>query len=401
MKGIGHLLYSISKIIFSLSLVCSAALCVNAQSAGNAENLEARITRARALAAVGNLPAARSELESLLRAEGGDESEREIALVLLVGVYLDQADYTYASALVNDSFKARTVEKESGTHAYYALAGQVINSVRVRLERYRAFGLNVSDNRLPPEAVNDLEHLRAMIENIVTQGKTLRDENGKSFDAAALLEDASNVRMRLARNDAERAQWQREVADARQRLVGSDTRIGSLGVVANARPQPVSPPASTTSTPAQAIRTTSTPVTTATPPPSTSNSTTPAAGASTSTANAPTSTSSPNSSAQNHADTNSPVKEPLEIGAALITKAKDQVAPTYPQTARQAHVTGKVTVYLIVDEKGEVASIERTDGPQLLRRAAEDAARHWKFRPTVVNGQPVRVTGYISFNFAL
>jgi protein TonB len=59
-----------------------------------------------------------------------------------------------------------------------------------------------------------------------------------------------------------------------------------------------------------------------------------------------------------------------------------------------------VTVYLLIDEKGEVAAVQRTEGHDLLRRAAEEAARHWHFRPTVVNGQPVRITGSLSFNFS-
>jgi protein TonB len=36
----------------------------------------------------------------------------------------------------------------------------------------------------------------------------------------------------------------------------------------------------------------------------------------------------------------------------------------------------------------------------MLRRAAEDAARRWRFRPTIINGQPARVTGSVAFNFA-
>lgn len=62
---------------------------------------------------------------------------------------------------------------------------------------------------------------------------------------------------------------------------------------------------------------------------------------------------------------------------------------------------GVVTVYLEVDEKGLVVAVPRTEGPQMLKKAAEDAARKWKFRPTMIDGQPVRVTGFISFNFVL
>jgi protein TonB len=56
---------------------------------------------------------------------------------------------------------------------------------------------------------------------------------------------------------------------------------------------------------------------------------------------------------------------------------------------------------VVVDETGAVASIQKTSGPSLLQQAAVEAARRWKFRPTMVDGQPVRVVGFINFNFAL
>ena len=85
----------------------------------------------------------------------------------------------------------------------------------------------------------------------------------------------------------------------------------------------------------------------------------------------------------------------------MIAKAKEKIAPDYPAQAKSARVSGNVIVFLTIDEKGTVAEVQRTNGPEMLRRAAEEAARRWKFRPTVINGQPVRVSGYISFNFAL
>jgi protein TonB len=82
-----------------------------------------------------------------------------------------------------------------------------------------------------------------------------------------------------------------------------------------------------------------------------------------------------------------------------VEKATQKVPPSYPAIAKSAHVTGVVTVFLELDEKGAVAVVHRTDGPQLLRQAAVEAARKWKFKPTVVDGQPVRVIGYINFSF--
>lgn len=90
----------------------------------------------------------------------------------------------------------------------------------------------------------------------------------------------------------------------------------------------------------------------------------------------------------------------MEIGS-LIEMATEKINPSYPQMAKMARITGVVTVYLEIDETGKVSSVHRTNGPQLLKQPAEEAARRWKFKPTVIEGHPVRVLGFINFNFML
>lgn len=396
------------KVSFNLLLILAFVAGLRAQSANDldADGIQRRITRARALAAAGNLPAARSELEALQRTAGVDPSVREITLVLLAGIYIDQADYTYAENLLNAAFAARTTGGESAARAYFVLAGQVLGGVRTRLERYRVFGLNVADDELPSEASGDLDRLRTLIEKVFAQGRQLRDENARNMDATALLEEAAGVRVRLARKDDERAQWQRELTDARQRLIGTTARAPSNGTSAPAtRSQTNSIPANSSqpsnSAAAQPAPANPAPTTSTNAPANVGNTTaanTQRGGSRTTTppAPAPANPSTPAAPAGGNATEG----KPLEVGS-LLQRAAQTVAPTYPATARNARITGRVTVFLMVDEKGMVASVERTDGPELLRRAAEDAARRWKFRPTVVNGQPVRVSGYINFNFTL
>ncbi|MGI9107429.1 MAG: energy transducer TonB [Pyrinomonadaceae bacterium] len=407
MKGIRPSLATraIVKVNLSLLLILACVSALSAQSFNDmdADGLQRRVTRARSLAAAGNLPAARSELEALQRTAGVDPSVREITLVLLAGIYIDQSDYIYAEKLLNDAFHARATGGESATRAYFVLAGQVLSGVRAHLERYRVFGLDVADEGLPSEASGDLERVRTLIERIVAQGKELRDGNARNMDATALLEEAASVRVRLARKDNERAQWQREVTDARQRLMATNSRtVASTGttIAPSARPQITSTPANASQPAAQPS-----PAPANTTPGTSSND--PATG-NTQTASEPANTRSGNAAA-NASSNPSPAASstdkaadgmPLEVGS-LIPKAAQTIAPTYPATARNARVTGKVTVFLMVNEKGTVEAVKRTDGPELLRRAAEDAARRWKFRPTVVNGQPVRVSGFINFNFAL
>lgn len=387
------------KVSFTLIIIVATVSAARAQtppSELNADGIQRRVTRARALAAAGNLPAARSELEALQRTAGVDPSVREITLVLLAGIYIDQADYSYAENLLNAAFAARATGGESAARAYFVLAGQLLGGVRARLERYRVFGLNVADEELPAEAAGDLDRLRTLIERVFAQGRQLRDENARNMDATALLEEAAGVRVRLARKDDERARWQSELTDARQRLMGADRRVASNGTNAPLTPrtqtsstttgasQPVAQPAQTNAAPATS---TNAPAAVRSTPPGTTQS-----GGATRT-NAP-------ADSQATAPTSVTDGRPLEVGL-LLPKATDKPAPAYPPTARAARVTGRVTVFLMVDEKGAVAKVERTDGPELLRGAAADAARRWKFRPTVVNGQPVRVSGFINFNFTL
>lgn len=394
-------------LLIAVAFVSSPMRAQTPASDLDAEGIQRRITRARALAAAGNLPAARSELEALQRTAGVDPSVREITLVLLAGIYIDQADYTYAENLLNSAFAARATGGESAARAYFVLAGQLLGGVRSRLERYRVFGLNVADEELPPEAASDVERLRALIERVFAQGRQLRDENARNMDATALLEEAAGVRVRLARKEDERARWQAEVTDARQRLMGTERRVASGATNANApltprtqagssvsAAQPSPTPATAAPTPAAAVAPSNSSVARSTTQGAgTQGGTNTAQGRNANTTNAPA--NSQTAAPQVPAD-----GRPLEVGS-LLPRATDKPAPTYPPTARAARITGKVTVFLMVDEKGGVAKVERTDGPELLRGAAADAARRWKFRPTVVNGQPVRVSGFINFNFTL
>jgi TonB family protein len=351
-----------------------------------------RVGRARALAASHNLAAAATELDAIITTTT-DDAIRDVARIMLMNIYLEEANYTKADALLVETFQARSTQKESSIRSYFALAGQTINGARAHLERYRSFGINVSDAGLPPEAVNDLDRLRLILERVVEQAKEINNEGAKRSDAAALLEEAAGVRGTLARNDLERQQWQREIGGARESLAATQTRIASAdGTSAPSSSAPI-----TSGTGNAASRTT----TSAAPSQSAASSPSPrAATARTTTTEPPRPASPRQSDAHGNATTGSAEQgsRVINVGS-LLDRATQKVSPNYPAMAKSAHVTGVVSVYLEVDEKGGVATVNRTDGPQLLRQAAVDAARRWKFKPTVVDGQPVRVSGFINFNF--
>lgn len=88
-------------------------------------------------------------------------------------------------------------------------------------------------------------------------------------------------------------------------------------------------------------------------------------------------------------------------GGILNGKALKLPSPTYPEFARRSRLTGVVEVEVVIDVTGKVISATAVKGPALLQGAAEQAAKAAKFSPTLLSGQPVKITGTISYNFNL
>lgn len=88
----------------------------------------------------------------------------------------------------------------------------------------------------------------------------------------------------------------------------------------------------------------------------------------------------------------------VELGQ-LNSLALKLAVPIYPAVAQNMKIQGKVTVQIALDEEGKVVSAKAVSGHQLLRTAGEDAAFRSKFKPTLVNNQAVKATGFIVYNF--
>ena len=87
-----------------------------------------------------------------------------------------------------------------------------------------------------------------------------------------------------------------------------------------------------------------------------------------------------------------------EISPGLVLR---RVSPQYPPLAKAARIQGAVQVQVLISEEGRVMSDQTVSGHPMLRAAAEDAARQWVFKPTTLNGVPVKVQGILTFNFTL
>ena len=86
-------------------------------------------------------------------------------------------------------------------------------------------------------------------------------------------------------------------------------------------------------------------------------------------------------------------------GGVLNGKATSLPQPPFPAIARSARASGPVTVQITIDEAGNVISAHAVSGHPLLQSAAVGAARQATFAPTKLNGEPVKVTGVLVYNF--
>jgi protein TonB len=85
----------------------------------------------------------------------------------------------------------------------------------------------------------------------------------------------------------------------------------------------------------------------------------------------------------------------------LMSKIVSLPKPVYPTIAKQIRAQGPVNVQILVDENGKVVSAHAVAGNATLTRAAEEAAMRARFTPTVLNNQPIKVQGVITYNFVL
>jgi protein TonB len=86
-------------------------------------------------------------------------------------------------------------------------------------------------------------------------------------------------------------------------------------------------------------------------------------------------------------------------GGVLNGKATSLPKPAYPPAARAVHAAGACSVQVVISETGSVISASAVSCHPLLKAAAEGAARGAHFSPTLLSGQPVKVSGVITYNF--
>jgi len=86
------------------------------------------------------------------------------------------------------------------------------------------------------------------------------------------------------------------------------------------------------------------------------------------------------------------------VAAGLLRK---RVAPEYPQKARDNRIQGTVVLKARISKDGDVAELSVVSGDSSLAEAAIKAVKQWKYKPFLLNGEPVEIETTIQVNFTL
>jgi len=86
------------------------------------------------------------------------------------------------------------------------------------------------------------------------------------------------------------------------------------------------------------------------------------------------------------------------VSAGLLVR---KVNPNYPPLARQARIQGQVILRAVISKDGSIEGLTLISGHPMLAPAAIDAVKQWKYKPYLLNGEPVEVDTEVLVNFTL
>ncbi len=78
-----------------------------------------------------------------------------------------------------------------------------------------------------------------------------------------------------------------------------------------------------------------------------------------------------------------------------------KIQPTYPALARSARIQGIVVLQTVISKQGTIENVTVLTGHPMLVSAAIEAVRQWRYRPYILNNEPVEVETQITVNFFL
>jgi protein TonB len=92
---------------------------------------------------------------------------------------------------------------------------------------------------------------------------------------------------------------------------------------------------------------------------------------------------------------------PLKISQWSEGNVVHRVQPVYPPLARQARIQGVVQLRAIISKTGTIERLAVESGHPMRAGAAIDAVRQWRYRPYLLNDEPVEIETEITVNFLL
>jgi protein TonB len=78
-----------------------------------------------------------------------------------------------------------------------------------------------------------------------------------------------------------------------------------------------------------------------------------------------------------------------------------RVQPAYPALARSARIQGTVVLQAVISKTGAIENLKVLTGHPILVPAAIEAVSQWRYRPYILNNEPVEVETQITVNFSL
>ena len=92
------------------------------------------------------------------------------------------------------------------------------------------------------------------------------------------------------------------------------------------------------------------------------------------------------------------VRVPAQVAEANLIH---DVAPQYPPEAGRERIEGTVVLMAVIGKDGTVRDVQLESGLPLLAQAAIEAVKQWRYKPYLLNGEPVEVDSHITINFTL
>jgi protein TonB len=86
------------------------------------------------------------------------------------------------------------------------------------------------------------------------------------------------------------------------------------------------------------------------------------------------------------------------VSRGLLVKS---APPVYPASAMQMHVEGAVELLATISKNGDISAVKIVSGDPRLSRAAADAVKRWKYKPYLLNGEPIEIQTQVTVNFKL